>query len=211
MYKPRKCEKIYYLHNKSFQEKQSKPPGLAWNWLKRGKETGLRFLLWLRGGAGWGFQGLMQFESPTSAKGGTTLAFCSACPDVRQKRDKGGWSLRAVSSQISKIDSDCLFLWVGPVPKTSCVSSLDSFLYSMKQLLSPISKKRKSMPREGLLLPQAKQVDGVEPGLGPTSKDKCLDFGLNQSGKPNPDWHLAGDETHRCLHAISFSPCQHIH
>ena len=28
-HKPRKYEKVYYLHNKAFQGKQSKPPGLA--------------------------------------------------------------------------------------------------------------------------------------------------------------------------------------
>ena len=59
-HKPRKHEKVYYLHSKAFQEKQSKPLRLVWNWLETAREeTVLKFLLWLRGGAGWGFQKLI--------------------------------------------------------------------------------------------------------------------------------------------------------
>lgn len=42
-----------------FRESRTSLPGWPETGLKQqGEETGLRFRLWLRGGAGWGFQGL---------------------------------------------------------------------------------------------------------------------------------------------------------
>ena len=50
----------------------------------------------------------------------------------------------------------------------------------MKHLISPISQMRKSMPREGQMLPKAKQL---ELGLGPMSKDKYLEFDFDLTAR----------------------------
>ena len=59
---------------------------------------------------GWWFpcvgRGFHSLTFPGSAKGAKARAFLSACPDVGQKLKGVRWSLKAVSSQISKMDSD---------------------------------------------------------------------------------------------------------
>lgn len=92
----------------------------------------------------------------------TTLAFSPACSDGWQK----GENVEAmpICSQISKLNSD-YYTWAGPALRTLCAISLDSFLNSLKQLISPISQRRKSMPRQGQMLPKARQPDCAEPGF----------------------------------------------
>lgn len=53
----------------------------------------------------------------------------------------------------------------GPVLRILRVILLDYFLNSVKQLISPISQMRKSVPREEQTLPTAKELDSVEPEL----------------------------------------------
>lgn len=48
------------------------------------------------------------FTFPGSVKGGKAWDFLSACPEAGQKWKEVRWNLKAVSSQMSKMDSDTL-------------------------------------------------------------------------------------------------------
>ena len=104
-----KC--LLFTH-KAFQGKQSKPLRLVWNWfetVRRGDWLEVSIVVkgwgWVRISEAymvWIFHQFQRRDHP---------GFLLSLPRCEAEGEKGGWSLRAVSNQISKMGSDSLLHW----------------------------------------------------------------------------------------------------